>query len=116
MPLKNIHPPYLADALQSLHDQTRNDWRLLVIIDAESRQHSEALLASHLRDPRTQLIENEGVKLAGTINTGMRAAATDFVALLFGDDRWAPNAVETLARHIVAFPSVDFFHSSRVIV
>ena len=33
---------------------------------------------------------NEGRKLAGAMNTGMRHAETPFVAILLSDDMWAP--------------------------
>ncbi|MFN8644363.1 MAG: glycosyltransferase [Candidatus Binatia bacterium] len=92
------------------------DWRCLVVVKPSDRDHFASELAEVLRDPRLRLLDNRGRALAGAINTGMRAADTEFVALILGDDLWAPEAVEVLTRAIAAFPEVDFFHSARRVI
>jgi len=74
------------------------------------------LLARELEDPRVTLVVNEGRRLGGALNTGMRHAATDFVAILFADDMWATHAAAVLNHAIRQNPGVDFFHSSRIII
>jgi glycosyl transferase family 2 len=59
---------------------------------------------------------NGGRKLAGAINTGIRASRTEFVAILLADDMWAREAVEVLERNITQHRDVDFFHSARRVV
>jgi glycosyltransferase involved in cell wall biosynthesis len=113
MPVKNHHPPFLDEALDSLKNQTCPDWRLRIVVDASDRLYFEDLLAGRLCDPRIALVTNEGRKLAGKYNTGMRHADTEFVAALLSDDLWSLDAVEVLLRNIRANPDVDFFHSSR---
>lgn len=113
MPVKDHHPRLLREAVGSMKAQTSPRWRLLVIAEPESVAELEALLAADLEGERIELVANEGRKLAGAFNTGMRRAETDFVAILLGDDMWAPQAVATLERHIAARPDVDFFHSAR---
>ena len=46
----------------------------------------------------------------------MRAAVTDFTAILFGDDLWSDDAVEVLEDNIAARPEIDFFHSARRVI
>ena len=116
MPLKNYEREFLFKALRSLTAQSSPDWRLLVIVEHEDRVTFEALLRAELADARASLIVNEGRKLAGAMNTGMRHAETPFVAILLADDMWAENATEVLASQIRLYPDADFFHSSRVIV
>jgi len=116
MPLKNYERDFLFKALHSLTAQTCPDWRLLIIVEPEDRVRFEHLLASELADPRCRLIVNEGRKLAGAMNTGMRQADTAFVAILLADDMWAPNATEILESSIRLYPDADFFHSARVII
>src|SRR5947209_4515716 len=43
----------------------------------------------------------------------MKAAETEFVALLLSDDLWSPDAVAMLEDHIARYPHADFFHSAR---
>jgi GT2 family glycosyltransferase len=116
MPVKAYHEPYLRDAVGSMVAQTCPDWRLLVIAENAGRAGLERLLDHHLDDPRVELIVNEGRKLAGAFNTGMRRAQTEYVAILLGDDAWAPEAVEVLGAAAAASPATDFFHSARRIV
>jgi glycosyltransferase involved in cell wall biosynthesis len=116
MPLRNYEREFLFKALSSLTEQSSPDWRLLIIVEREDRAKFEHLLQSELADVRSRLIVNEGRKLSGAMNTGMRRAETPFVAILLSDDMWAHNATEVLTSQIRLYPDVDFFHSSRVIV
>ena len=116
MPLRCHHPRHLAAALESLFAQTSPSWRLLVVVEPEDLEPFRSVLADALRDPRVRLVPNEGGRYPGAFNTGMRAAETEFVAILLGDDMWAPHAVETLRAQIRAHPAVDLFHSGRRVV
>ena len=116
MPLKNYERDFLFKALHSLTAQTCPDWRLLIIVEPEDRARFERLLEVELANARCRLVANEGRKLAGAMNTGMRHADTSFVAILLADDMWAPNATEILESRIRQYPDADFFHSARVII
>jgi hypothetical protein len=113
LPVKVYKPDYLREAVGSLVTQTSSRWRALVIHPAEIRADLEADLGEAVHDPRIELVEESGRKLAGALNTGMRAARTEFTAILFADDVWEPRAVEILERAIDERPNVDFFHSAR---
>ena len=116
MPVRAHHEGFLHEAVGSLQSQTMPNWRLLVIVEKSDRAELERTLSRHLADSRVELIVNEGSKLAGAFNTGMRRAWTEFVAILLGDDLWSPDTVAVLSKSIGAQPEVDFFHSSRRIV
>lgn len=116
LPVKNYHPSYLQQSVASVIGQSAGDWRLLVIAEPHDQTHFESVLHGALGDARTRLIANQGRKLAGAINTGMRHAETDFVALLLADDLWATDAVAVLASYIGRYPEVDFFHTSRRVI
>lgn len=113
VPVKQYRPEYLRAALGSLLRQTSPHWRALVIHARGARGELGAQLGEAAGDPRIELVEERGRKLAGALNTGMRAAGTEFVASLFADDLWEPDAVEVLGRNIDERPGVDFFHSAR---
>jgi GT2 family glycosyltransferase len=116
MPVKSYHRAYLREAVGSMLAQTSPDWRLLVVSERAGRGRLAADLGDALADRRVSLVANEGRKLAGALNTGMRAARTEFVAILLGDDMWEPRAVAVLADAIAGAPGADFFHSARRIV
>lgn len=113
MPVRDFHAPFLRRALDSLFAQQDPSWRLLVITEKERLGMLRAAAGVMLRDARVDVLCNEGRKLAGALNTGMRHAQTDFVAILLGDDMWAPDAVGVLNHYIATHPHGDFFHSSR---
>ena len=116
MPLKNYHPVFLDKAVESLFKQTSREWNLLIIVERNDLNKFNRLLKEKLRDPRIEITVNNGRKLAGAINTGMKQTTAEFVAILLSDDMWAPEAVEVLLKYISKFPNIDFFHSSRIIV
>jgi glycosyltransferase involved in cell wall biosynthesis len=116
MPLKNYHFNYLKKAVECVINQSCPYWHLLIIVEKSDFDHFRELLEKELGDSRIEILINKGRKLAGAINTGMRYAKTDFVALLLADDMWSNDAVEVLNDYIAKYPQVDFFHSSRVII
>lgn len=116
VPVKAYHARYLREALESVLKQTSDDWRLLIVTELDSVAELRSFTADYLRDPRIKLIVNEGYKLAGALNTGMKRAQTAFTAALHGDDKLSPDAIEVLTRAIATQPQVDFFHSSRMII
>lgn len=113
MPVKHYHPGFLRAAVRSMFEQTCPDWRLLVVVDPSDRDEVAGVLADEVRDPRIEMTLSRGRQLAGALNSGMRAAQTEFVAILLGDDTWAPAAVEVLKRGFAEHPEADFFHSAR---
>jgi glycosyltransferase involved in cell wall biosynthesis len=116
MPLKNCHIPYVHKAIDSVKKQSLPQWYLSIIVEAKDSQRFGKMLQPHLDDQRIRMIHNEGRKLAGAVNTGMRDAKTPFVAILLSDDMWTPDAVATLNLAIQTRPDVDFFHSSRMVI
>jgi glycosyltransferase involved in cell wall biosynthesis len=113
MPVRDYRAEYVREAVDSMLAQTNPDWRLLVVADGPRRAELEDVLGERCADPRIALTGNEGRRLAGALNTGMRRAATEFVAVLFGDDLWERQAVAVLARAIAERPEVDFHHSAN---
>ena len=113
LPLTHFHRAFLREAIDSMFGQTSPAWRLVVIVEPADLDAFRGHLAEWLADERVSLVPNEGHRHAGAFNKGMRVADTDFIAILLGDDLWAPNAVERLREEIARHPEVDLFHSGR---
>lgn len=116
IPVKHYHEGFLRQAIDSVVQQTRGDWQLLIVAEDATLSHFRELLRATLADPRVRLIARTGRLLAGAYNSAMRAADTAFIAVLLGDDRWAPEAVAELGRCIREHPDADFFHSGRIFI
>ena len=114
LPVKEYHPRFLQEAIESVLAQTSPEWQLLVLLDpAAAELADQSILTEPLKDFRVGVTLSEGRKLAGALNTGMRVSQTEFVAILLGDDLWDPEAVEVLTANIQRHPDVDFFYSAR---
>src|SRR5262245_1347367 len=116
LPLTNYYLAYLKKAVASVFKQSCSRWNLLIIVRRKDFKSFGEILQEELQHPQVTMIVNEGRRLGGALNTGMRRGRTDFVATLLGDDMWADNAVEVLTEAIARHPKVDFFHSSRIYV
>jgi glycosyltransferase involved in cell wall biosynthesis len=116
MPLKYYYPDFLKKSVESIKQQSCPDWTLVIVVEKTDVDEFRKLLEKELDDPRINVIINQGNKFPGAINTAVRHATTDFVAILLADDMWSSDAIEILNRYIVEYPAVDFFHSSRVVV
>jgi glycosyltransferase involved in cell wall biosynthesis len=116
VPIKDPHPAFFGDAVASIRHQTVPDWELVIVTEAAETDRIRTMLGTWSHDPRVSIVTNEGRGLAGAVNTGMRTAASEYVALLLGDDVWSRDAVAIMSAEIDAHPEVDFFHSARQII
>jgi glycosyltransferase involved in cell wall biosynthesis len=94
MPVYN-HQDYVKKSIQSLLDQTFQNWELIVIDDGSTDRSKEVILG--FNDPRIQYHyqENLGVKkLAQTLNNGLAKAQAPLVTMLPSDDMWLPHKLE----------------------
>jgi glycosyltransferase involved in cell wall biosynthesis len=80
----------LAEALQSVLDQTLQPFEILVIDDGSS--DNSAALAASFAGVRVVSFPNAG--LAESRNRGLRLASTPWVAFLDHDDIWMPSKLE----------------------
>ncbi|HXW84896.1 MAG TPA: glycosyltransferase [Candidatus Binataceae bacterium] len=113
MPVKNYHPEFLKQAVESVFSQTSPRWKLLIIVEPSDESASLAAQAQIAGNPKARIVVNRGRKLAGAFNTGMSAAETDYVAILLADDRWTADAVEVLEHNVRSAAAADLFHSGR---
>lgn len=97
MPVYNAQQ-YLAEAIDSIINQTFTDWELLIINDG-STDDSEAIIKSY-QDFRIRYIENESnLKLIATLNKGIALCQGDYIARMDADDIAMPGRL----RQQVAF-------------
>lgn len=116
LPLKDYHPGFLRQAIESIVHQTSPHWRLLIVVEPEDVARFEGVLAEWLVDPRVRIVVNHRRGYVGAFNTGMEAADTDFIAILLGDDMWDVRAVEVLLACLAQSPDADLFHSGRRVI
>lgn len=95
IPFYNLES-YIVTAIESVINQTFQDWELLLINDGSTDQ-SNRLILPYLQDERIKLLKfdnNQGQSAA--LNLGLANTNTPFLLHLDGDDWLYPNALEIL--------------------
>ena len=102
-------PEKLGRAIKSVLDQTLKEWELIIVDDNNGdspfRSETEAFMASYLADPRVRYIKHEKNSGAPAArNTGIKAAAGTYIALLDDDDEFESTKLE---KQLALFKSSD---------
>ena len=84
---------YIGTAIESILDQTYEDFELLIINDG-STDRSQEIIKSYT-DDRIQLVNNErNLKLIATLNKGLELARGIYIARMDADDISLPDRLE----------------------
>ncbi|QTR46425.1 glycosyltransferase [Thiothrix litoralis] len=87
------HAQYLGRALQSVFDQTYNNWEAIVV-DNHSTDNTDEILSNFI-DPRIVVLKvnNNGI-IAVSRNAGINVAKGEWIAFLDSDDWWTKDKLE----------------------
>ncbi|GAA4847806.1 glycosyltransferase [Algivirga pacifica] len=92
MPVYNA-AQFLRDAIQSILDQTYDNFEFLIINDGSTDQSEEIILS--YQDPRIRYIKNEkNLGLIATLNKGIDLAKGKYIARMDADDIARPQRFE----------------------
>ena len=94
MPLYNCEA-FVGEAIDSIRNQTMEDWELIVVDDASTDASAECV-SEKLDDARINLLRfdrNSGPAAART--AGIMQAQGRYIAFLDSDDLWLPEKLET---------------------
>ncbi len=107
------HAHYLGRALQSLIDQTMDNWEAIVIDNHSTDKTDEVMV--RFSDPRITYckIYNNGI-IAASRNYGICRARGEWVAFLDSDDWWTVDKLKTCFDHINE--NTDFVYHDLAIV
>lgn len=108
MPVYNVET-YVAQAVQSVLDQSFRDFELIIVDDGGTDQSIPICLG--FPDPRIRIVHQENRGLAGARNTGIAAANGDYIALLDSDDCWDTQKLMLHVIHLDTMPSVGVSYS-----
>ncbi|MFD3000910.1 glycosyltransferase family 2 protein [Pontibacter toksunensis] len=103
MPVYNAEK-YLAEAIESILQQTFTDFEFL-IIDDRSTDSSVAIIHSY-SDPRIRFVQNEkNLGISPTLNKGIELAAAPVIARMDADDISYPARLEKQFAYMKAHPA-----------
>ena len=93
------HARFIERCVRSVLEQSYPNWELIIVDDASTdgtRRSAEELAAL---DPRIQVIEHAehrgAERLADTYNEALATSRGDMIAVLEGDDWWAPDRLSS---------------------
>lgn len=106
--------PYLRRAVDSVLKQSFTDFEL-VLVDDGSTDGSLALARTYT-DPRVRVVAQANAGEGGARNRGIREARAPLIALLDGDDEWAPGFLEAMVGLARDFPQAGLHCAPYVFV
>ena len=102
--------PYLAEALQSVKDQSFTDWRLIVMDNGSPDPDGVRRAASAV--PGAVVVREAGHVVSVPLNHGAALARGEYVTFLDDDDVWLPERLQTLVDALDADPGAGAAYSS----
>lgn len=103
------HELYIADAIQSVVNQTYSNWEL-IIVDDGSTDDSIAKIKS-FKDERIYLIEQENQGAHNAINRGLKQAKGEYLAVLNSDDIYEKDRISFMLKEMKKRPEIGFMCS-----
>lgn len=83
---------YIKDTIESVKNQTFDDWELIVIDDASEDMSVEIITKSAVSDRRVRTVVNDmNMGLEATLEKALKYASGKWIAVLESDDTWSPD-------------------------
>jgi glycosyltransferase involved in cell wall biosynthesis len=106
---------FLKEALDSVLRQTVQEVEV-VVIDDGSTDHTPAVIAPYLRDPRVCYRRTDHQGVVAAKNAGIRQATAPFIAFLDADDSWLQGKLKRQLQLFAADPDLGVVYTRRLLV
>jgi glycosyltransferase involved in cell wall biosynthesis len=107
----NAH--FLDETIQSVLNQTFGDFEL-IIVDNQSTDNTDAVVAPYLQDPRVKYYKNDtNIGMVGNWNQCLAYAQGTYIKFLCSDDKFHPQLLEKFVAVMEAHPQVAIVSSYR---
>lgn len=98
--------PYLPAAVNSILDQTYENFELLAIDDGSIDETRQWLAARSFQDDRLRVLDNQGTGLVDALNYGISQAQGAYIARMDADDIAMPRRFERQVKFLEANPLI----------
>lgn len=115
IPAYNIRS-YIEAALMSLEQQTLQEFEAIIVDDGSTDGTADVVQPFCQRDPRFRLVTKPNGGLSSARNYGIRHAETNYIALLDGDDVYAPNKLANHVERLDRNPQVGVVYSASKVI
>lgn len=104
---------FIAEAIESILNQSYVDFELLLIDDGSEDTTAE-IMTDYCADPRIRIVRNaENLGLPNTRNKGLRMARGEYIAFLDADDIAVPQRLQRQVDYLDAHPDISVLGSQR---
>lgn len=93
----------LSDSIDSVIDQTFEDWETIIVADHQSDNDILALTQEY-NDDRIKTLVDDSDGVSGARNVGIDESKGEFIAFLDSDDIWSPTKIEKQLREFERGP------------
>ncbi len=113
---------HLAQAVQSVVEQTFSDWELIVIDDGSRPEEAESIrqtveaVQRQLSPEKIRFFQQENQGVSATRNFGMEEARGSWLAFLDNDDLWKPAMLEKQYSMLREKPHLAMCHTNFDII
>lgn len=116
IPVFNVEK-YLGDCLDSVLDQSFQDWEAICVNDGSTDGSSSILAEYAAKDARIKVVSQANTGTAVARNTGLKEASGDYVFFLDSDDWLEANALQILSEKLngedmLCFSGKRYFEST----
>jgi len=111
------HEKYIAECIQSVLNQTFQDWEMIIVDDGSTDKTAEVI--SHFNDPRVRYFRQEHMgpwRLAETYNFALSKSSGEYIAILEGDDYWPEGKLEIQLQEMRNNPEAILSHGESVMI
>lgn len=114
VPVYNVEPQMLTACIQSVQNQTYDNWELCLVDDCSTDARVRETLQQFEGVERIKIkYRSENGHISRTTNDGIAMAEGEFVALLDCDDLYAENALYEIAKKLNEDHTLDFIYSDE---
>lgn len=111
MPVYNTREKYLREAIESILNQTFNDFELVIVNDGSTDENCEKVLLSY-NDNRIKYYKNsQNSGLVYTRNRLLELAQGEYIANMDSDDVSFPNRLEKQIEYFKSHPEISLLGS-----
>ncbi len=114
IPAYNTPDKYLIPMIDSILNQTYENWELCIADGSTSKVRSTSIKKQAARDDRIKLVEvSENLGISGNTNMAIKIATGDFIAFMDHDDLLAEFALNEVVSAINKDQSIELFYSDE---
>lgn len=104
---------YLERAIQSVLNQTYQDFTLHIVDDGSTDETKE-ILAKYIGHSKVVIHSQENQGVSAARNLAARNSNSPWISFLDSDDEWLPHKLEAQMKFLQKNPSCQFLHSEEI--